>query len=276
MADRWSRGAGASEEKAPPGVDTRVAHIARVYDYWLGGKDNFAADRHAAEEARAAYPAIGQAVRAQRAFLGRAVRYLVAEAGIRQFLDIGTGLPAVNNIHKVAQSLAPQCRIVYVDNDPVVLSHARALLKSTREGATAYIDADLRDPGKILTQAAHTLDFARPAAIILVGVLQFIPDQEDPYAIVAELMRATAPGSFVTICQPARDIEPEAMAEFERRYNELAAEKARFRTYREVCRFFDGLELVEPGVVKLPAWRPDSEFEARYPTAQWADIARKR
>jgi hypothetical protein len=158
----------------------------------------------------------------------------------------------------------------------MVLLHARALLKSTREGATAYIDADLRDPGKILTQAAHTLDFARPTAIMLVGVLQFIPDEHDPYGIVAELMRATAPGSFVTIAQPARDLEPEAMAEFVRRYNELAAEKARFRTYPEVCRFFDGLELVEPGVVKLPEWRPNSEIEAGYATAQWAGIAQKR
>jgi SAM-dependent methyltransferase len=276
MADQWSGGARAGEEDAPPGVDTQVAHIARVYDYWLGGKDNFAADRHAAEEARAIYPAIGPAVRAQRAFLGRAVRYLAAGEGVRQFLDIGTGLPAANSIHKVAQSLAPECRVVYVDNDPVVLSHARALLKSAPEGVTAYLDADLRDPGTILARAARTLDFTRPSAIMLVGVLQFIPDEADPWSIVAELMRATAPGSFVTIAQPARDIEPEAMAEFERRYNELAAEKARFRTYPEVCRFFDGLELVEPGVVKLPAWRPDSEFEARYPTAQWAGIARKR
>jgi SAM-dependent methyltransferase len=275
VADWWSRGAGTSEEKAPPGVDTQVAHIARVYDYWLDGKDNFAADRHAAEEARAAYPAVGQAVQAQRAFLGRAVRYLVA-AGIRQFLDIGTGIPAANNVHEVAQSIKPECRVVYVDNDPIVLSHARALLKSTRDGAIAYIDADVRDPRKILAQAAHTLDFAKPTAIMLVGILQFIPDENDPYAVVAELMRATAPGSFVTIAQPARDIEPEAMAEFVRRYNELAAEKARFRTYSEVCRFFDGLELVEPGVVKLPKWRPDSEFEARYPTVQWAGIAKKR
>jgi SAM-dependent methyltransferase len=276
MADQRSRWTGTGEEKAPRGVDTHVAHIARVYDYWLGGKDNFAADRYAAEQARAAYPAIGQAVWAQRAFLGRAVRYLVAEAGIRQFLDIGTGIPAANNIHEVAQSIAPQCRVVYVDNDPIVISHARALLKSAREGAVAYIDADLRDPGTILTQAARTLDFARPAAIMLVGVLQFIPDEEDPWAIAAELIRATAPGSYVTIAQPASDIETQAMAEFVRRYNKLAAEKATFRSYREVCRFLDGLQLVEPGVVKLPAWRPDSEIEARYPTAQWAGMAQKR
>jgi O-methyltransferase involved in polyketide biosynthesis len=276
MADQRPGLAGAGEEIAPRGVDAQVAHIARVYDYWLGGKDNFAADRHAAEQARAAYPAIGPAVRAQRAFLGRAVRYLAAEAGIRQFLDIGTGIPAANNIHEVAQSVAPQCRVVYVDNDPVVISHGRALLKSSREGALAYIGADLRDPGTILAQAARTLNFARPAAIMLVGVLQFIPDEEDPCGIVAELIRAAAPGSYLTIAQPASDLETEAMAEFVRRYNALAAEKATFRSYSEVCRFLDGLQLVEPGVVKLPAWRPDSEIEARCPTAQWAGMARKR
>ena len=276
MADWWAHGAEEGTEKIPAEVNTRVAHIARVYDCWLGGKDNFAADRHAAEQARAAYPAIGQAVRAQRAFLGRAVRYMAGQAGIRQFLDIGTGIPAANNVHQVAQSIAPQCRVVYVDNDAVVLSHARALLKSCPEGATAYIDADLRDPGKILTRAAHTLDFGRPIAIMLIGILQFIPDEEDPRAIVAELMGATVPGSYLTFAQPACDLETEAMAEFVRRYNELAAEKATFRTYDQVCRFLDGLQLVEPGVVKLPAWRPDSDVEAQSPTAQWAGMARKQ
>jgi SAM-dependent methyltransferase len=275
MAGWWSRGGGAGEDEALPGVDTQVAHIARVYDYWLGGKDNFAADRHAADQAREVYPAIGQAVRAQRAFLGRAVRYLVAQEGIRQILDIGTGIPAASNIHEVAQSIAPGCRVVYVDNDPVVLAHARALLTGNNEGAVAYADADLHDPATILAEAARTLDFARPVAIMLVGVLQFIPDEHDPGAIVAELMRATAPGSFLAIAQPARDIEPEAMAEFVRRYNALAAEKARFRTRPEIRAFFDGLDLIEPGVVKLPRWRPDSELEARSPTAQWAGVARK-
>jgi O-methyltransferase involved in polyketide biosynthesis len=275
MADRWSHSPEAGKEKAPRELDTSVAHIARVYDYWLGGKDNFAADRYAGEQTKAAYPAIGQAVRARRAFLGRAVRYLVAEAGIRQFLDIGTGLPSANNVHQVAQSLVPECRIVYVDNDPLVISHARALLKSNAEGAVAYIDADLRDTSTILTEAADTLDFARPTAVMLLGVLQFIPDEEDPYGITDELVRATAPGSFVTIAHPARDLEADAMAEFVRRYNELAIEKARFRTHAEVSRFFHGLDLVEPGVVKQPQWRPDSEFEAKYPTAAWAGMARK-
>jgi hypothetical protein len=257
-------------------LDTCVAHISRVYDYWLGGKDNFAADRLAADAAKAAYPLIGQAVRANRAFLGRAVRYLAGEAGIRQFLDIGTGIPAANNTHQVAQSVAPECRIVYVDNDPVVLTHARALLTGSPQGATAYIDADLRDPGKILADATQTLDLARPVAVMLVGILQLILDEDHPHAIVAELMSAMAPGSFLAISHPACDIEAEAMAEFVRRYNELAAEKARFRTYSEVCRFFDGLQLAEPGVVKQTAWRPDSELGARSPTAVWAGVALKR
>ena len=274
MADGESRSPEAGK-KAPRKFDTSMAHIARVYDYWLGGKDNFAADRHAGEQTIAAYPAIRQAVQARRAFLGRIVRYLVAEAGLRQFLDIGTGLPAANNVHQVARSLVPECRVVYVDNDPLVISHACALLKSNAEGAVAYIDADLRDTSTILTEAANTLDFARPTAVLLIGVLQFIPDEEDPYGIADELMRATAPGSFVAIAHPARDLEVEAVAEFLRRYNEFATEKAWFRTHAEVSRFFDGLVLVEPGVVKQPQWRPDSEFEARYPSAAWAGMARK-
>jgi O-methyltransferase involved in polyketide biosynthesis len=275
MAEGESRGPEAGKENAPRGIDTSVAHIARVYDYWLGGKDNFAADRYAGDQTIAAFPAIRQAVQGRRAFLGRAVRYLVQEAGIRQFLDIGAGLPAANNVHQVAQSLAPESRIVYVDNDPLVISHARALLKSNAGGVVAYIDADLRDTSAILAEAADTLDFAQPVAVLLIGVLQFIPDEEDPYGIVRELMRATVPGSFLTAAHPARDLEAEKISEFLRRYNELASEKAWFRNHAEFSRFFDGLELVEPGVVTQPQWRPDSEFEAKYPTAAWAGLARK-
>jgi S-adenosyl methyltransferase len=183
-------------------VDTTVAHIARVYDYWLGGKDNFAVDRIAAERVIAAHPDIVRSARGNRAFLGRAVRHLVGEAGVRQFLDIGTGLPAANNTHEVAQGAAPECRVVYVDNDPVVLSHAKALLASGPEGATAYVDADLRDPEAILAAAAEVLDFSRPVAVMLVAILQHISDQDDPYGIVArlaasvpsELPGAVAPG----------------------------------------------------------------------------------
>ena len=179
-----------------PQIDTSVASIARIYDYWLGGKDNFKADREAAEQMIQQYPDIVTGVRKNRAFLGRAVHYLAAEAGIRQFLDIGTGLPSSNNTHEVAQRAAPEARIVYVDNDPIVLSHAQALLTSTPEGACAYVDADIRDTGKILKDAANLLDFSRPVAVCLIMILQFIPDEDDPVSIVRALVDAHPVGQL--------------------------------------------------------------------------------
>ena len=259
----------------PPKLDTSVAHIARVYDYWLGGKDNFAADRAAGDAALQAYPGLASSVRANRMFLARAVRYLAGEAGIRQFLDIGTGIPTASNTHEVAQGEAPTAKVVYVDNNPVVLTHARALLTSGPEGATAYVDADLRDTGRVLAQAADTLDFSAPLAVMLVSVLHVIPDRDDPAGIVARLMGAAAAGSFLCISHPASDINP-AAAEAASRYNALAGQPARLRDRAEVERLFDGLELVEPGVVPLPQWRPGSEFEARTPAAAWGGVARKR
>src|SRR5215468_6720626 len=178
-----------------PGLDTGHAHSARIYNYWLGGKDNYAADREAAEQAIAANPGIVRDVRANRAFLARAVHYLAAECGVRQFLDIGTGLPTASNTHEVAQAIAPDARIVYVDNDPIVLAHARALLTSTPQGATAYLDADLRDPATILHAAAQTLDFGKPIALLLLIILHLIPDIDEPYGIVTALLQALAPGS---------------------------------------------------------------------------------
>ena len=189
-----------------PGLDTRHAHSARVYNYWLGGEDNFAADREAAEQAIAANPGIVADVRANRAFLVRAVRYLASACGIRQFLDIGTGLPTANNTHQVAQAAAPDARIVYADNDPIVLSHARALLPSTPEGACDYVDADLRDTSAILRAASATLDFGEPVALMLLIILHLIPDEDDPYGIVATLMRALPPGSYLVLAHPASDI----------------------------------------------------------------------
>jgi S-adenosyl methyltransferase len=256
-------------------VDTSVAHISRVYDYWLGGKDNFAADRIAAERVIAAYPDIVRSARGNRAFLARAVRYLVREAGVRQFLDIGTGLPAANNVHEVAQGEEPRCRVVYVDNDPVVLAHARALLASGPDGATAYVDADLRTPGTILAAAAQLLDFSHPVAVMLVAILQHIGDADDPYAIVASLVEAVPAGSYLALSHPARDIEPEAMAQIAGHMNELVAEKVTFRTRAEVARFFDGLQLVEPGVVPAPRWRPASHAEAASPTVMWSGVGCK-
>ena len=230
--------------------------MARVYDFWLGGKDNFAADRAVAEQVAAAYPDVRNAVRAQREFLARAVHFLVTEAGIRQFLDIGTGLPSANNTHQVAQRAAPQSRVVYVDNDPIVLSHARALLNSTTEGMTAYIDADLRATAAILEQAADVLDFGQPVALMLLGILQGIPDQDEPGAIIGRLMDAMPPGSYLAVSQIAGDVATDEVAEGVQRYNERAAAPVTARTHAEVCQFFGGLDLVEPGVVQVHRWRP--------------------
>jgi S-adenosyl methyltransferase len=248
-----------SQEPAGEGVpfDTSRAHMARVYDFWLGGKDNFAADRAVAEQVAAAYPDVLVAVRAQRAFLSRAVHFLVTEAGIRQFLDIGTGLPSANNTHQVAQQAAPGSRVVYVDNDPIVLNHARALLASSLEGATAYIDADLRATGTILERAAGVLDFGQPVAVMLLGILQGIPDQDDPGAIIARLMDATPPGSYLALTQIASDVAADEVAEGVQRYNQAATVPVAARTHAEVCQFFKGLELLEPGVVQVHRWRPE-------------------
>jgi len=259
------------------GFNARVAHPARVYDYWLGGKDNFEADRIAGEETIAAYPAIRASARANRAFLARSVRFLAAEAGLRQFLDIGTGLPTADNTHEVAQSVAPESRIVYVDNDPLVLSHARALLTSSPQGVTAYLDADLRNTGAILEQAAQTLDFTQPVAIMLLAILHYIPDLDEARQIVARLISAVPSGSYLTISHAASDIAPEQMAEMIRRMNKHLAERNHHvgRPREVVARFFDGLGLLEPGVVKVTEWRPVSALEAEGPTSLWGGVARK-
>src|SRR5579864_8517951 len=268
MAEGRSRGARR--------FDARVAHPARVYDYWLGGKDNFEADRIAGEATIAAYPEIRSSARANRAFLARTVRYLAADQGLRQFLDIGTGLPTASNTHQVAQSVAPDSRIVYVDNDPLVLSHARALLTSSPEGVTAYLNADLRDADDILEQAADTLDFTQPVAIMLLAILHYIPDLGEAQRIVARLVGAVPSGSYLTISHAASDIDTEQMAELQRRLNEHLGEESHAGRPRDVvARFFDGLELLEPGVVKVTQWRPDSSFEAQGPTTLWGGVARK-
>jgi len=256
-------------------IDTSVAHSARVHDYWLGGKDNFAADRAAGDAVMAAYPGIVASVRANRAFLARAVRFMAGEAGITQFLDIGTGIPASNNTHEVAQSVAPGARVVYVDYDPVVLQHARVLLTSGVPGTVDYIHADLREPDRILGAAARTLDFGRPVAIMLIAVLHLVVDADHPYELVGRLKAAMAPGSCLALSQVASDIETEQVAEARRRYNSLARETQQHRTHAEVTRFFDGLDLVPPGVVPVPQWRPDSELEARAKSSMWGGVARR-
>ena len=261
--------------KPSRGLDTSIAHPARVYDYWLGGKDNFAADREAAERVLAAQPGIRFGVRANRDFLRRTVRYLAEEAGVRQFLDIGTGIPRRENTHEVAQAAAPDARIVYVDNDPVVLLHAHALLTSSMQGATAYIEADLRDPASILAQAASTLDYGRPVALMLLLILHLIPDEADPYQIVATLLDALPRGSYLVVSHPAKDVEADAAAEAMRRYNELVSVPQTRRTHTEVCRFFDGLELLEPGVVQLHHWRPAGELVPPRAVSSHGGVGRK-
>ena len=253
--------------------DTSVPHIARVYNYWLGGKDHFAADRELAERFIKADPEVIAGVRANRAFLGRAVHFLATKARLRQFLDIGTGIPTANNTHEVAQRAAPGSRVVYVDNDPIVLAHARALLTSDPDGVTDYVDADLRNTGAILTQAARTLDFGRPVAVMLAGILQCIPDEDDPRGIVAALMDGVPPGSYLAISHPAADVHAEARAGAAV-LSEGLASPVTFRTRAAIARFFGGLELIEPGLVSTSQWRSGAGADTR-PLANWAGVARK-
>ena len=234
-----------------------MAHPARVWDYLLGGKDNFAADRTAGEQVLQVMPEMGLVARSGREFLARAVRYLAAEAGIRQFLDIGTGLPTADNTHEVAQRTAAGSRIVYVDNDPIVLTHARALLTSDPDGQTAYVSADIRDTDTILRAAGHTLDFSQPVAVMLLAILHFIADSDDPHALVARLMQAVPSGSYLVISHASSDIMAETVAASTDTYNEHSAVSITPRTEQQVTRFFDGLELVPPGLTPLGHWRPE-------------------
>lgn len=243
------------------GIDTSQANVARAWNFMVGGKDNFAAERAAAQRLMDVAPVIRVAAPASRAFLGRAVRFLAAEAGIRQFLDIGTGLPSAGNTHEVAQAAAPACRVVYVDNDPVVLTHARALLTSAPEGVTSYIDADARDPAAIIAEAAATLDFGAPIAIIMMDLLNFIEDDTVAAGAVATLIGAVPPGSYLAIMHPAGDLDP-ALREAERQWNQLAAQRVRLRTREQVAGYLAGLDLVPPGLVTVPEWRPDPDEPA--------------
>ncbi len=275
MAGETSQQTAATVEKAEaPTFDSSVAHIARVYNYWLGGKENYAADRAAGDRTIAEFPGIVASARANRAFLRRAVRFLATEGGVRQFLDIGTGIPTSDNTHEVAQSLAPQSRIVYVDNDPVVLAHARALLTSSPEGVTDYLDADLREPGPILARAAQTLDFSRPVAIMLLAVLQLLGDHDEPYRIVADLLAKVPPGSYLVLSHPTSDVQQDRVTAMVARLNDLVAEKVTTRDRDQVGRFFAGLELVEPGLVNVSEWRPDAATDLG-PAALWVCVGRK-
>jgi hypothetical protein len=249
----FGTGAG-DEDDAGAEFDTTVAHPARVWDYLLGGKDNFAADRTAGEQVLQVMPEMALVARGGREFLARAVHYLAAEAGIRQFLDIGTGLPTADNTHDVAQRAAPDARIVYADYDPVVLTHAKALLTSTPAGKTDYIQADVRDPEVILSAARRTLDFTEPVAVILIFVMHFVPDAEHPYDIVRRLMEPLPPGSYLVMAHAASDIAADFMAAGANAYNDRVTAQITPRNRAGVSRFFDGLEMIGPGVVPLAQW----------------------
>ena len=261
-----------------PRLNTGVPQVARVYDYWLDGKDNFAADRIVAEETLAVFPGIRQSAQANRAFLRRSVRYLASEQGIRQFLDIGTGLPADANTHEVSQAIAPESKVVYVDNDPLVLAHARALLTSSQEGVTAYLDADIHDTDAILEQSAKTLDFGRPVGIMLLAILHYIPDLAEARRIVDRLLGAVPAGSFLVASHAGTDLLPSNVVAFEETLNaHLPADRRHVARARDVvAEFFDGLRFVDPGLVRVSDWRPDSPAEAGTPTILWGGVASKQ
>lgn len=262
MTENWPRNRAAAGSGELPDFDATVPNPARMWNYWVGGKDNFGADREAAEKVLEVLPSMPLIARLARRFLIDAVHRLAAENGVRQFLDIGTGLPTADNTHDVAQRVAAESRIVYVDHDPVVLTHARALLTSSREGETDYIGADLRDTPKILAKAAETLDFSQPVAVLLIAVLHFIPNADDPYGIVARLIDAVPSGSYLVIGHAASDIQAEEVAAMMRRYNELSPVPITPRTREQVVRFFDGLDVVEPGVVPIHQWWLRGEVDA--------------
>jgi O-methyltransferase involved in polyketide biosynthesis len=251
-----SNSSSAPDQQPPPEINTSVPQSARIWNYWLGGKDYFPVDRAAGDQYIEVFPGIVDIARASRGFLTRAVRYLASEAQIRQFLDIGTGLPTANNTHQVAQQAAPEARVVYVDNDPLVLTHARALLTSTPEGATDYVDADLRDPDKILEAAAATLDFTRPVALMLMGILGHVADYDEARSIVRQLLDPLPSGSYLAL-NDGTNVISKAFEQAQEGYNQSGAVPYVLRSPKQIAGFFEGLEMVEPGLVSCPRWRPD-------------------
>jgi hypothetical protein len=248
----------------PADIDSNVPHASRIYDYLLGGTDNFAVDRELAAHMSEAFGGIDNArldVRANRAFLGRAVRYLAGEADIRQFLDIGTGVPNADNVHAVAQELAPDARIVYVDNDPIVLAHAHSLMRDADPTTTAYLNGDLRDVEAILQKAQATLDFHQPIAVFLVAILHVIEDFDDPHGIVHRLVESVPSGSYLVISHLASDIQAEEQAEAAERLNAQTRETFVLRSHDEVESFFEGTDLLQPGVVRVDQWRNPAYVE---------------
>ncbi|MFJ8919191.1 SAM-dependent methyltransferase [Streptomyces sp. NPDC102415] len=258
----------------PSRVRADIAHNARVWNYWLGGRDNYSVDRVVGDRVTGLYPSIGEVARADRAFLGRVVRHLAGDAGVGQFLDIGTGLPTVDNTHEVAQHTAPDARVVYVDNDPIVLAHARSLLSSSPEGATEYVDADARDPERILRAAGHTLDLRRPVAVMMLGILNFVLDTGEARGIVTTLMDALPPGSHLVLTHPTLELGGEGNEAAMRFWNENATPPITARSRDEFALFLDGLDLLEPGIVSCSRWRAGAS--GRTPeVAQFGAVGRK-
>jgi hypothetical protein len=264
-----------SGDDAATKLDAGVPHSARLWNYWLGGKDNFAVDRAVADQILAMVPEMVESARADRAYLGRVVRYLAGEVGIRQFLDVGTGIPTANNTHEVAQQIAPTSRIVYVDNDPLVLVHARALLTSHPEGRTDYLEADLREPEKIIEGARRTLDFDQPIGLTMLGILNFVPDDDVAAQLVARLVEALPPGSYLAISHPTTEINGETMIEALRLWNDGPAAKMVLRSAEQVKHLFGDLDMVEPGVVSCSQWRPDKGEENAEPVPHYGGVGRK-
>ncbi|MDS1270534.1 SAM-dependent methyltransferase [Lipingzhangella sp. LS1_29] len=253
----WMRNEETSEAALPPELNTGVPHTARVWNYYLGGKDNFAADREVAEQFRALVPSVAEAARADRAFLARVVKHVVAEQGIRQILDLGTGIPTADNTHEVAQRLAPETRVVYVDNDPIVLVHARALLTSTPEGVTDYVEADVRDPDAVLRNAARTLDLTQPTAVMMLGVLNHVEGDEVAQGIVRQVMAALPSGSYLALTHPTDEISGDGAHVAVRLWNENGGTPPLvLRSRDQLAELFTGLEVLEPGIVPPARWRP--------------------
>ncbi|MGW3291653.1 SAM-dependent methyltransferase [Streptomyces sp. NPDC001002] len=270
MTDKASTPGSADPQK----IDTSVPHSARIWNYWLGGKDNYPVDEMAGDAYTDVFPGIVTIARSSRAFLARNITYLVAEAGIRQFLDVGTGLPTADNTHQVAQRIAPEARIVYVDNDPMVLAHAHALLYSTREGVTDYIDANVTDTPRILEAAARTLDLSQPTALILSNILGHVATHKEALSIVTGLMSALPSGSYLSINDGSAGIDPD-FEQAQNAYNESGAVPYNLRTVEEITAYFDGLELLEPGVVSVPLWRPDTTTPEPKVIGEHGGLARK-
>jgi len=270
-------GAPVTDDPSAQLIDTSVSHSSRVWNYWLGGKDCYPVDREAGDRVAALYPDIVLLARAARGFLSRAVQYLAGEPGIRQFLDIGTGLPTASNTHQIAQSVAPESRVVYVDNDPVVLAHARALLTSAPEGATDYVDADLRDPGRILGEAARTLDLAKPVAITLIAILHHVSDYDEARSIVRRLIEGVPSGSYLVMSHSTNAVYGAVSDQAVAQWNKFGKPTVTLRSPEQIAGFLDGLELIEPGMVSTPQWRPAAADIGQPPrdVDQFCAVARK-